>query len=319
MRILITGSSGQVGTNLALRCLDEGHEVLGVDRRSNPWTDRIETVRVDLGQMHPSAPGALGGVELPRPDVVVHLAAHAKVHQLVQQPALALENTVMTHNVLESCRHWRVPILFSSSREVYGNVHRPETRESDADFATTASTYSASKIAGESMVYAYARCYGVPYLVFRFSNVYGRYDNDLQRMERVIPLFISRIARDEPIQIFGAEKVLDFTCVDDCVDGVMSGLERLLDGRVRDQTLNLACGVGHTLTEMARYVGEALGRTPRITTRPPLIGEVTRYVANLDKARALLGFSPKVQLKEGIQRAVAWSLAWDKAYALTAS
>lgn len=319
MRILITGSSGQIGTNLALRCLDAGHEVVGADRRSNPWTDRFETVRVDLGQMHPAAPGTLGGVDLPRPDAVVHLAAYAKVHQLVRQPELALENMVLTHNVLEYCRHERVPILFSSSREVYGNVHRPETRESDADFATAASTYSASKIAGESMVYAYARCYGVPYIVFRFSNVYGRYDNDLQRMERVIPLFISRIARDEPIEVFGAEKVLDFTYVDDCVDGVMSGLARLVDGRVRDQTINLACGVGHTLTEMARYVGEALGRTPRITTTPPLVGEVTRYVANLDKARALLDFSPKVQLKEGVQRAVAWNLAWRKAHGLTAA
>lgn len=310
MRVVITGSSGQIGTNLALRCLDEGHEVLGVDRRTNTWTDRVKTVLADLSQMAASAPGTLGGAEIAKPDAVVHLAAHAKVHELVRHPALALENMVMTHNVLEYCRYWKVPIIFSSSREVYGDIHRFDTEESNADFAYTESTYSASKIAGEAMVYAYARCYAVPYIVFRFSNVYGRFDSDLTRMERVIPLFISRISRNEPIVVFGADKVLDFTYVDDCVDGVVRGLERLVSGRVRDQTINLACGVGHTLIEMAQYVGEALGRTPQITTAPPLLGEVTRYVANLDKARTLLEFSPTVQLREGIQRAVAWNLAW---------
>lgn len=310
MRIVITGSSGQIGTNLGLRCLEQGHQVLGVDRRVNIWTDKIETVRADLAQLPSSSPGMLGGVDIGKPDIVVHLAAHAKVHELVRHPGLALENTVMTHNVLEYCRHWRVPVIFSSSREVYGDIHRFDTEEHNADFAYTESTYSASKIAGEAMVYAYARCYQVPYIVFRFSNVYGRFDSDLQRMERVIPLFISRIARDEPIVVFGAGKVLDFTYVDDCVDGVLSGLERLVSGRVRDQTINLACGVGHTLTEMARYVGEALGRTPHITLAPSQVGEVTRYVANLDRARALLDFSPKVQLRDGVHRAVAWNLAW---------
>jgi UDP-glucose 4-epimerase len=144
--------------------------------------------------------------------------------------------------------------------------------------------------------------------------VYGRFDSDLSRMERVIPLFISRIARGEPVRVFGAEKVLDFTYVDDCVDGVLCGLERLVSGRVRDETINLACGVGHTLSELAQYVGEALGRTPHITTAPPRVGEVTRYVANLDKARALLDFSPKVQLRDGVRRAVDWNLAWRSAH-----
>ena len=111
----------------------------------------------------------------------MHLAAHAKVHQLVRQPHRALENAVMTFNVLEYCRQQNLPIVFSSSREVYGDVHRfEEDGEASADFAYTECTYSASKIAGEAFVYSYARCYGLRYLVFRFSNVYGRYDNDLR-------------------------------------------------------------------------------------------------------------------------------------------
>ena len=188
MRVLITGSSGQIGTNLALRLLRDGHEVFGVDKRLNTWTDAFPTLLQDLAGHYAPFPGGINGVEYPQADLVVHLAAHAKVHQLVGEPHRALENAVMTFNVLEYARQGSIPIVFSSSREVYGDVHRFEGYdERAADFAYTESTYSASKIAGEAFVYSYARCYGLPYLVFRFSNVYGRYYNDLQRMVRVIP------------------------------------------------------------------------------------------------------------------------------------
>ena len=192
MRILITGSSGQIGTNLALRLQRDGHQVFGVDKRLNTWTDDFRYLLQDLSGSYPAFPGGIGGVEYPPTDLVVHLAAHAKVHQLVRQPHRALENMIMTFNVLEYCRQQRVPIVFTSSREVYGDIHRFSTEETSADFAYTESTYSASKIAGEALIYSYARCYGLRYLVFRFSNVYGRYDNDLTRMVRVIPLFIHK-------------------------------------------------------------------------------------------------------------------------------
>ncbi|HUP28037.1 MAG TPA: NAD(P)-dependent oxidoreductase, partial [Chloroflexia bacterium] len=195
MRVLITGSSGQIGTNLALRLLDEGHSVFGVDKRLNTWTDRFPYLLQDLSSNYPAYPQGIGGVEYPACDIVVHLAAHAKVHELVQHPHRAMENITMTYNVLEYCRLAHLPIIFSSSREVYGDIHRyienaekrPESMgESTAHFAYTESPYSASKISSEAFIYSYARCYGLNYIVFRFSNVYGRFDNDLERMERVI-------------------------------------------------------------------------------------------------------------------------------------
>ncbi len=310
MRILITGSSGQIGTNLALRLVAEGHQVFGVDKRLNTWTDAFRYILQDLSGHYPAYPTGIGGVDYPPADVVVHLAAHAKVHQLVRYPHRALENMIMTFNVLEYCRQTGTPIIFSSSREVYGDIHRFSTEETSADFAYTESTYSASKITGEALIYSYARCYGLRYLVFRFSNVYGRYDNDIARMERVIPLFIRRISRDEPITIYGPEKVLDFTYIDDCVDGIVRGITALASGQVSNQTINLAYGEGNTLIRMAELVGAALGRTPRITVAPPLLGEVTHYVANISKAHDLLGYTPQVPLDEGIRRAVAWSREW---------
>ncbi|MBX0330461.1 NAD-dependent epimerase/dehydratase family protein [Oscillochloris sp. ZM17-4] len=310
MRVLITGSSGQIGTNLALRLLAEGHRVFGVDRRTNPWTDAFPTLLQDLAAPQREFSGGIGGAPYPACDIVVHLAANAKVHELVEHPHRALENITLTFNVLEYCRANGLPIIFSSSREVYGDIHRYMTDEGSADFSYTESPYSASKIAGEALVYSYARCYGVPYIVFRFSNVYGRYDNDIERMERVIPLFIRRISRGEPVTVYGHEKVLDFTYVDDCVDGIVRGVQRLLTGEVQSRTINLACGEGNSLVRMAELIGEALGVRPEIIVEPAKrVGEVSYYVADISLARELLGFAPQVGLAEGIRRAVAWSRA----------
>jgi UDP-glucuronate 4-epimerase len=308
VRVLLTGSSGQIGTNLALRLRQDGHEVFGVDKRQNAWTDEFRYLLQDLAGHYAPFPGGINGVEYPEVDLVVHFAAHAKVHQLVRQPHRALENAVMTFNVLEYARQQRLPIVFSSSREVYGDVHRfEEYGEGVADFAFTESTYSASKIAGEAFIYSYARCYGLPYLVFRFSNVYGRFDNDLHRMVRVIPLFIHSMLRGEPITVYGGrDKTLDFTYVDDCVDGITRGIEALAEGRVVNQTINLAYGKGNTLVHCAERIAAELGTEPQMTIAPSLLGEVTHYVADLTKARELLGYEPKVKLDEGIARAVAW-------------
>src|SRR5215213_2081460 len=280
MRVLVTGSSGQIGTNLALRLQHDGHSVFGVDKRQNTWTGDFPYLLQDLAGHYPSFPGGIGGVEYPEVDLVVHLAAHAKVHQLVRQPHRALENAIMTFNVLEYARQLRLPLVFSSTREVYGDVHRfDEYGEATADFAYTESPYSASKITSEAFIYSYARCYGLQYLVFRFSNVYGRYDNDLPRMERVLPLFIHQLARGEPITVYGGEeKVLDFTYVDDCIDGIVRGIERLAEGRVVNETINLAYGEGNTLVRAAELIATELGAEPRITRAPALLGEVTRYV-----------------------------------------
>jgi UDP-glucose 4-epimerase len=319
MRVLITGSSGQIGTNLALRLIEDGHEVFGVDKRVNSWTDRFRYLLQDLSSPYPPYEGGIGGVEYPKVDVVVHLAAHAKVHELVRHPHRAMENITMTYNVLEYCRLAHLPIVFSSSREVYGDIHRyiedeakrPQTMgESTAHFAYTESPYSASKISSEAFIYSYAKCYDLKYIVFRFSNVYGRYDNDIERMERVIPLFIRRIDSDQPITIFGEKKVLDFTYIDDCVAGIASGVYALHVGRVENQTINLAYGEGNTLVKMAQLVGQAIGKEPQITLSPAQVGEVTHYIADITKARELLGYDPKVPLDEGIPRAVEWNREW---------
>jgi UDP-glucuronate 4-epimerase len=309
VRVLITGSSGHIGTNLALRLLEGGHEVFGVDKRVNPWTDAFRYLLQDLSGSYPAHPGGIGGVDYPEVDLVVHLAANAKVHQLVAEPERALDNATMTFNVLQYCRGTGIPLVYSSTREVYGDVHRFEGYSEDtADFALTESPYSASKIAGEAFIYAYARCYGLRYLVFRFSNVYGRYDNDLHRMSRVIPLFVHEMLRDEPVTVYGAEKVLDFTYVDDCVSGLVLGIEGLAGGSVENETINLGYGQGNSLVRAAELIAAALGKEPDLRVEPARIGEVRRYIADIAKARDLLGWTPLTPLDAGIPKAVEWFL-----------
>lgn len=314
MHILITGSSGQIGTNLALKLMEQGHRVFGVDKRPNTWVGTFPYILQDLsGQFHNFSNG-IGEVPYPPDiDIVAHLAANAKVNELVGSPHRALDNIIITFNILEYCRTNRIPIVFSSSREVYGDIRRYITNEEQSDFHFTESPYSASKISGEALIYSYARCYSIPYIVFRFSNVYGRYDTDIERMERVIPLFIKKMQGNEPITVYGKDKTLDFTYIDDCVSGIILGLEKLHKGAIKNQTINLAYGEGHTLIKLTDFIAKELGKKPMVTVEQSRIGEVTHYVADISKARSLLGYEPKVSLGEGIHRAISWARERAKA------
>jgi len=153
MRVLITGSSGQIGTNLGLALLQRGHFVFGVDKRPNPWTGEIQTLLQDLSTPQHHFINGIGAAEYPpNLDVVVHLAANATVHELVEELRRALDNITLTFNVLAFCRANYLPLIFSSSREEYGAIHRYIPEESYADFGYTASPYSASTIAGEASI-----------------------------------------------------------------------------------------------------------------------------------------------------------------------
>lgn len=314
MKILVTGSSGQVGTNLCLALLQKGISVLGIDKRENIWTDQIPFIRRDLAQegMPSLAEMAVTNKGFDRPDLVVHLAANAKVHELVKEPRRAHENATITFNVLEFCRQQELPIIFSSSREVYGRSMPPAVAEDTTDVFHILSPYAAYKMADEMLIYAYANCYDLKYLVFRLSNVYGRYDSDIERMSRVLHIFISQMRRGEPITIFDRTKVIDFTYVDDCISGLMLGIDKLNKGEVVNETFNLSSGSPATLVQLAETVATNLGITPTIVDQPIQPGEINFYVADLSKAKKLLGYEPKMSFEEGIKRAVEWVLEWEK-------
>jgi len=298
-RILVTGSSGTIGTRLCERLMEEGHAVEGVDLQGNPWNRNVDsiTVRADLRDASLKQLEKLPFI----PELVVHLAAHARVYELVKDPARAQENVALTFNILEYSRKKGIKqIIFASSREIYGNSRKVVHKEGDARITGCESPYSASKMAGEAMVHAYRRCYGIEPVILRFSNVYGCYDTS----DRVVPLFIRKTQANRPLVVYGKDKILDFTYIDDAVSGISRAIDRF--PHLNGETFNIASGQGTPLVDIARMIRDALGGTNEILTEDNRPGEVVRYIADISKARRLLQYAPQVPVDRGLALAVAW-------------
>lgn len=298
--ILITGSSGTVGTGLTRRLIDDGHTVIPIDIKPCVWDKQIDrrTLRMDLRKPVKS----IGRRK--KPDMIVHLAANARVHELVVHPQRALDNYLMTHNILEFARQLGIRrILFSSSREIYGESSPGQRRkEPNTNVDRIKSPYTASKFSSEALLHAYHACYDIQSVIVRLSNVYGKYDVS----ERVVPLFIYYALRDRTLTLFGEEKKLDFTYIDDCVDGLVRIVRRF--DKVSGNTFNLATGNGERLRDLATWIIRETGSDSKIEIDHKRTGEISRFVADISQARQLLGYDPKVSLKEGIKFAVEWYL-----------
>ena len=307
MRVVITGASGLIGTNLALRLLDEGHEVFGIDKDPNQWTDRVPVYQQDLRIAWPEDAARAWG----RADLVVHLAARAKVHESVERPANALENYTITFHTLEYCRGTNTPVIFGSSRETYGEQVRVPVPEDAVRLEGSASPYAAAKLGEEALVRAYGRCYGLGVAIVRFSNVYGRFD-DITRTGRFLPILFMRVPNGETVPIYGAEKAYDFTYIDDAVDGTYRLAQRLVGHaeRVSGEAFNLGSGEGTTLVEAAHIVGRAAGVEPRLEIHPMRVGEISRYVADISKAQERLGYTPRYMATDGIPLFFRWWREW---------
>jgi UDP-glucose 4-epimerase len=236
--------------------------------------------------------------------MIIHLAANARVYELVENPDRAMDNFTDTFNVLEFARrHGIKKAMFASSRETYGNIHLPageKYSEDKAHFMTCESPYTASKIGGEALFEAYKRCYGIDSIIWRFSNVYGMYDNSI----RVVPLFFRQAKAGETLNVFGRDKCLDFTYIDDCVHGIMLGVEKF--EAAKNDTYNLAYGEGTTILHLAEEMKRLLKSPSPIVVTEARTGEVTHYIADISKAKKKLGYSPETPFSEGIRKSVEW-------------
>lgn len=300
MKILVTGSSGTIGTRLCEKLLAAGHTVIGADWEPCKWNAEVEALRIAIDLRH-----AEEFHTLPTDvDLIIHLAANARVYELVEHPERALDNCIDTFNILEHARKNGIKkMMFASSRETYGNIHLSEGQkytEDKAHFMTCESPYTASKIAGEALFEAYKRCYSIDTIIFRFSNVYGMYDDSV----RVVPLFYRQAKANEPMKVFGKDKCLDFTYIDDCVDGIILAIDNF--DTAKNDTYNLAFGEGTTIMHLAEKVVELLGSSSSIEATSSRTGEVTHYIADISKAKKAFGYNPKVSFEEGIQRSMEW-------------
>lgn len=299
MHILVTGSSGTIGTRLCERLLESGHAVSGIDWVPCKWQEAVKNLTTIIDMRDAKAVAAYEPKQ--KIDAVVHLAANARVYELVEHPERALDNFITLFNALELARRLGIKkFIFASSRESYGNIAADKYTEDLVRVENCESPYTASKVGGEALVESYTRCYGIDHVIIRFSNVYGMYDDSV----RVVPLFIRKCRANEPITVFGKDKCLDFTYIDDAVSGVILMLEKF--ETAKNQTINLAYGEGTTLVHLAERVKELLGSSSEVNIGVPRTGEVVRYVADISRAKKVLGYNPQTPFDAGIEKSVEW-------------
>lgn len=291
--ILVTGASGAVGTALCRRLADTGHEVVGIDTDEPQFETGVPVEQVDL-TAEPTLPAA---------DVIIHLAAHARVPPVVDEPSKAFTNVATTEPVLEHARQTDASVIFASSREVYGDAIRPSEDNMTLD---SPNPYAGSKVACEALCNSYHNCYDVETTVVRLSNVYGPWDTN----SRVVPIFVALADAGEELTVFGEGKLLDFLYVEDAVAALLSVIERR--SALAGETLNVGSGRGQPLTTLAEIVASEVEDCPGYTVEQNRTGEVGRYVADVSKAKAILGWEPGTDFEEGLRQTVEWHEARPK-------
>ena len=296
-KILVTGSSGTIGTRLCEKLLEENYEIVGVDLKSNRWNERLNesTIIGDLRnkQILENLPKDI--------DLVIHLAANARVYNLVIDPGLARDNFEILFNTIEFCRKNDIKrFIFASSREVYGNSKQIVHSENDVYVRNCESPYTASKIGGEALVHAYHRCYGINFIIIRFSNVYGMYDDS----DRVIPLFIKLTKENKGLVVYDGEKMLDFTYIDDAISGILKCMENF--DQVKNDVFNIASGEALSFIEVAQLIQQYMDNKNKIAIKENRTGEVVKFIANISKAKKKLGYEPKTTITGGIEKSIKW-------------
>ncbi|RLG68944.1 MAG: nucleoside-diphosphate sugar epimerase [Candidatus Iainarchaeum archaeon] len=296
-KILVTGSSGVIGTRLCEKLLNEGYEVTGVDKRTNKWNKTVNNLTIKCDLLDTRAIKMLPTDF----DLVFHLAANSRVMESVEEPEKGLENITMTFNILNFLRKNKISkIAFASSREVYGEGRIEPYKEADVILDNIKNPYAASKVACEALIQAFKHCYGVEYVIFRLSNVYGMYDET----DRVIPLFIKLLKQNKPLKIYGEDKSLDFIYIDDVVDGMIRAIKKF--DKIKNNTFNLCSGKVTKIVEVAQTLKKITDSKSKIQICPERTGEVSYFRGDFSKAHDSFGFAPKTDLEKGLRLAVSW-------------
>ncbi len=308
--VLVTGGAGFIGSHLTRRLLGRGDRVTNLDEFNDFYDPALKRANVQpfLGQdTYALVEGDIRDRDLVdslfrdgRFDSVVHLAARAGVRPSLAEPILYEEtNCIGTINLLEAARHHGPEtFIFGSSSSVYGINEKIPFSEAD-EINKPISPYATTKRTGELLCYNYNHLYGLRTACLRFFTVYG----PAQRPEMAIHKFTNLIANGEPITMYGdGNSQRDYTYIDDIIDGVIASLDLAPSFEI----LNLGGAETTSLSDLVQWIGEELAVEPQIEYLPDQPGDVPITYADVSKAERLLGYSPKISIREGIRRFVAW-------------
>ncbi len=310
--ILVTGGAGFIGSHLCERLVELGERVVCYDNL-DPYYDpaikrqniaalvghlRFHFVQADILDL-PSLTATLEQYGVSR---IVHLAALAGVRPSLRDPVkYQWVNIGGTTSVLEAARQHEIQsIVMASSSSVYGQSDRIPFCEDDLALEPI-SPYASSKLGAETIASVYGRLHNMDIFCLRFFTVYG----PRQRPDMAISRFVRRILDGRPIEIYGdGSASRDFTYVDDIVAGIISALDcRQARGF---QIINFGSSRPVDLKKLVGLIGEACGRKPIVQNMPEQDGDVERTWASIEKAKALLGYSPSTQLIDGLHSYVSW-------------
>jgi nucleoside-diphosphate-sugar epimerase len=300
---VVTGGAGFIGSHLVEGLLARGHRVRVLDDFSSG--------RREFLPVHPELEVVAGDVRDPDAlvrtmagaEVVFHQAALRSVPRSVEDPfAYHDVNVTGTMRLLLAARETKVRrVVFASSSSVYGDQPVLPLREDLRP--QPISPYGASKLIGEHYCANFSRHYGLETVSLRYFNVFGPRQDPASEYAAVVARFIQAARRGEPLEVHGdGQQTRDFTYVGNVVDANLAAARA--EG-VAGEVFNIACGERLSVLDIARHLGQVLGRTLAVRHTPARRGDVRDTLADITCARERLGYVPAVGFQEGLRRTVA--------------
>ena len=302
---LVTGGAGFIGSHIVERLVREGQKVRVIDNLSTgkkkniePFLEKTEFVEGDIRDLEPLRE-AMDGV-----DYVLHQAAVASVPRSVKDPLTSNSvNVEGTLNILITARDADVKrVVYASSSSVYGDT--PTLPKHEDMKQEPRSPYAVSKLGGELYCQAFYHIYGLETIALRYFNVFGPRQDPKSQYAAVVPKFITALLHGEPPTIFGdGEQSRDFTYIENVVEANLLAAKA---SGVAGEVFNIACGERITINELACMLAEIIGVNIEPEHTPPRSGDVLHSLADISKAKRLLGYEVKVSTPEGLEQTVEW-------------
>jgi len=301
-KVLVTGGAGFIGSNVVRDLIERGDSVRVLDNFSTGNRANLEGLDVEIveGELrsYERVHNAVRGTE-----VVYHLGALGSVPRSVQDPLTSSAvNVEGTLNVLLAARDEGVRrVVFSSSSSVYGaKSERPVDESLPAD---PISPYGVAKLAAERYCVSFSRVYeSFETVVLRYFNVFGPRQSPFSQYAAMVPLFITAIAAGKPVTVYGdGEQSRDFTYVANVVDATLRAAHASgASGRI----FNVAAGSTASVNAVAEAIGRILDKPVQRNFAPPRPGDIRDSWADVSAARAILGYTPSVDLEQGLRRTI---------------
>jgi nucleoside-diphosphate-sugar epimerase len=301
---LVTGGAGFIGSHLTEELVRRGHSVRVADslvtgkRRNLDQIPGVEFLEGDLADL-PFAQRAVAGM-----DYVLHQAAIPSVPRSVKDPITSNRaNADATLNVLVAARDAGVKrLVFAGSSSEYGNTPTLPKREDMAP--SPLSPYALQKVMGTAYCQMFYRLYGFETVVIRYFNVFGPRQDPSSPYSGVISVFSTALSEGRRPTIYGdGEQTRDFTYVANVVDGVLRACEA---PKAVGEAINVACGTRISLNELLSVMNRIVGTNLEAIYKDERPGDVKDSQADISKAKALLGYTPSVDLEEGLRLTLAW-------------